>query len=91
MEVRRSDVRHVPAMSDATLRAQIVDVFDRKQQRYGVPRVLRELRARDIHIGQMPVARLMQEAGMQARATLLQKFIAFQTGNGQAFPCPFCR
>lgn len=55
------------AKTDAVLRTKIVEVFHRKQRRYGAPRVHRELRALHICIGQKRVARLLQEAGLQAR------------------------
>ena len=62
---RREPSAHAGA--DATLRAQIVEVFHTKRRRYGAPRVPRELRAQEIRSGQKRVARLMQEEGLQAR------------------------
>lgn len=62
---RRAPSAH--AGTDVMLRAHILDVFHAKRRRYGAPRVHQELRVQDIRTSQKRVARLMQEAGIQAR------------------------
>ena len=52
---------------DAELLEQIVEVFEAHKERYGSPRVTRELRQKGIECGENRVARLMGENKLAAR------------------------
>jgi len=56
------------AAADAVLTATIGDVFRRKRQRYGSPRIHAELTAQGRRLGTKRVARLMRAAGWRAKA-----------------------
>jgi len=56
------------AKQDRVLVKAIVRVFARHQQRYGSPRVHRDLIAAGWHVSRRRVARLMREAGLRAKA-----------------------
>jgi putative transposase len=55
------------AQAEAKLLEQIVEVFEANKERYGSPRVTRELRQRGIGCGENRVARLMRENELAAR------------------------
>ena len=61
---RISQRRH---LSDAALLAHISAVYAEHRGAYGWPRIWRELRKRDIHVGKQRVQRLMQQHGIRAR------------------------
>lgn len=55
------------ACSARKLTAQIGEVYEQSQQRYGSPRVFHELRRQGVQTSENRVARLMQAAGLKAR------------------------
>jgi len=56
------------ARSSRELTAQIRQVHDQSQKRYGSPRVFHELRRQGVQTSENRVARLMKAAGLKARA-----------------------
>ena len=54
--------------ADVQVRLQVRTAFATARQRYGAPRVHRELRAAGLRVAKRRVARLMQEEGLVARA-----------------------
>ena len=56
------------AVDDQQLAVRIRDIHELTKQRYGAPRVQKELaKAQDIRVSQKRVARLMRQAGLRAR------------------------
>jgi transposase InsO family protein len=55
------------AVADRALTAEIRDIHERSEQRYGSPRIHAELGANDTHVGRKRVARLMKEDGISVR------------------------
>ena len=55
------------AKAEAKLLEQIVEVFEANKERYGSPRVTRELRQQGVGCGENRVARLMRENELAAR------------------------
>ena len=55
------------AKEEAKLLEQIVEVFEANKERYGSPRVTRELRRQGVGCGENRVARLMHENELAAR------------------------
>ena len=55
------------AQAEAKLLEQIVEVFEANKERYGSPRVTRELRQQGVGCGENRVARLMRENELAAR------------------------
>ena len=55
------------AKEEAKLLEQIVEVFEANKERYGSPRVTRELRQQGVGCGENRVARLMHENELAAR------------------------
>lgn len=55
------------ACSARKLTAQISEVFEQSQKRYGSPRVFHQLRRQGVQTSENRVARLMQAAGLKAR------------------------
>lgn len=54
----------IRAQADATLQAQIYEIYLRSRRTYGTPRVHAELRALGVRCGRKRVARLMRGAGL---------------------------
>jgi transposase InsO family protein len=54
-------------MADQRLALEVAAIFAEKRQRYGSPRVQRELRDRGQRVGRMRVARVMRAHGLRAR------------------------
>ena len=71
------------AQQKQQLMAQICELFEESQGRYGSPRIYRDLQALGIQCNQNRVARLMQEQNLVVRKA--RKFVA-TTDSGHAFP-----
>jgi len=56
------------ARGDRQLRVAVRAAFERSRQRYGSPRIHRDLGEQDLRVSRKRVVRLMQEEGLQARA-----------------------
>jgi transposase InsO family protein len=56
------------AQADERLLVLVRAAFAKSHGRYGAPRVLRALRAQDVHVGKHRIARVMRTDGLQARA-----------------------
>ncbi len=56
------------ALEDRRLRVKVRASFEASRQRYGSPRVWKDLIEDDIHVSPKRVVRLMQEQGLKARA-----------------------
>jgi putative transposase len=63
---RRPESAH--AQRDRRLRVAVRTAFEGSRQRYGSPRIHRELVDQDLRVSRKRVVRLMQEQGLQARA-----------------------
>lgn len=57
----------VRRLVDELLMRQVAIIHRESDRTYGAPRVLRELRAQDVHVGQKRVARLLRVQGLRAR------------------------
>ena len=55
------------ARADEQLLVHVRAAFAKSQRRYGAPRILRALRAQDLHVGKHRIARVMRTDGLQAR------------------------
>jgi putative transposase len=63
---RRPESRH--ARSDRQLKVLVRASFEASKQRYGSPRILRDLLDQKVRVSRKRVIRLMQEDGLKARA-----------------------
>ena len=55
------------AQADGQLRVLVRASFEASAQRYGSPRIYKDLAEQDVHVSRKRVARLMQEEGLKAR------------------------
>jgi putative transposase len=72
--------------ADAQLAATVAAVHQRSRKAYGSPRVHAELKARDVHVGEKRVARLMRENGLQGRRKRRFKRTTDSKHNGPIAP-----
>jgi transposase InsO family protein len=70
-------------IADRVLTAEIRDIHERSNKRYGSPRIREELGANDTHVGRKRVARLMKENDISARTK--RRFVK-TTDSKHGFP-----
>ena len=73
-------------VADAQLAATVAAVHQRSRKAYGSPRIHAELKARDVHVGEKRVARLMRENGLQGRRKRRFKRTTDSQHNGPIAP-----
>jgi transposase InsO family protein len=80
----RTRLQGARAEANATLASQIESVFDRRQRRYGSPRITRELRRLGHRCSENRVARLMRDKRLSARPK--RRFLVQTTQSDHALP-----
>jgi putative transposase len=63
------------AQEDAVLSAEVRAIHNESRATYGAPRVLAELRARDVHVSRKRVARLMRAEGLEGVSRRRRKWV----------------
>ncbi len=66
-KVRLAQGPSIRARADERLLVHVRAAFTKSHGRYGAPRILRALRAQDIHVGKHRMARVMRTDGLRAR------------------------